>query len=80
MIRTLSRRGPDERGCHVNGVIGFAHARLSIIDVAAGQQLMSNEDATLWVTFNGEIFNYIELRDQLEQKGHRFATSWALVP
>jgi asparagine synthase (glutamine-hydrolysing) len=54
--------------------VGLAHARLSIIDVAGGQQPMCNEDSSLWITFNGEIFNYLELREELIRKGHRFAT------
>lgn len=54
--------------------VGLAHARLSIIDLAGGQQPMCNEDSSLWITFNGEIFNYLELREELRSKGHRFAT------
>ncbi len=74
MSSALSHRGPDDRGLYVDGRIGLAHRRLSIIDVAGGLQPMSNEDETLWITFNGEIFNYVELRAELISRGHRFAT------
>jgi asparagine synthase (glutamine-hydrolysing) len=74
MIATLRHRGPDASGVHVSGEVGFAHARLSIIDLQGGAQPMSTTDGRLWITFNGEIFNYIELREQLRGKGHRFST------
>ena len=74
MIGMLAHRGPDSAGVHVEDSVGLAHSRLSIIDLARGQQPMCNEDSSLWITFNGEIFNYVELRDELVQKGHRFAT------
>ena len=74
MIGTLSHRGPDARGVHVAGEAGLAHARLSIIDLEGGAQPMSSTDGRLWITFNGEIFNYIELREELVSKGHHFAT------
>jgi asparagine synthase (glutamine-hydrolysing) len=74
MIGMLAHRGPDSTGLHAEHGVGLAHTRLSIIDLASGQQPMCNEDASLWITFNGEIFNYVELRDELVQKGHRFAT------
>ena len=74
MIGVIRHRGPDAEGAFVDGPVGLAHARLSIIDLAGGRQPMTNEDGTLWITFNGEIFNYIELRQQLETRGHRFAT------
>src|SRR5687768_12196775 len=74
MIEALAHRGPDDRGCHLDGCIGLGHARLSIVDVGGGHQPMTNEDSTLWLTFNGEIFNYVELRRELEGRGHRFAT------
>jgi asparagine synthase (glutamine-hydrolysing) len=74
MIRMLAHRGPDDTGFHTESSVGLAHARLSIIDLAGGQQPMCNEDASLWITFNGEIFNYVELREELVRKGHRFAT------
>jgi asparagine synthase (glutamine-hydrolysing) len=74
MIGTVRHRGPDESGIWTDGSIGLAHTRLSIIDLSGGRQPMSNEDGTLQVTFNGEIFNFVELRADLEKKGHRFAT------
>ena len=74
MVAQLSHRGPDDHGVHVAGKTGLAHARLSIIDLAGGRQPMSIHDGKLWITFNGEIFNYIELREELLQKGHKFAT------
>lgn len=74
MLARLSHRGPDDRGLYVDNGVGLGHTRLSILDLASGRQPMTNEDGTLWVTFNGEIFNYIELRQWLVQKGHRFAT------
>ncbi len=74
MIGEVAHRGPDGSGVHVDGPVGIAHARLSIIDVAGGAQPMGGGDGTLWITFNGEIFNYLELRAGLEARGHRFAT------
>jgi asparagine synthase (glutamine-hydrolysing) len=74
MIAMLAHRGPDDRGMHIEPGAGLAHARLSILDVAGGRQPMSNEDGTLWITFNGEIFNYVELREELVRRGHRFRT------
>ena len=74
MIGTLSHRGPDASGVHVAGEAGLAHARLSIIDLEGGAQPMCSADGRLWITFNGEIFNYIELREELVSKGHRFMT------
>jgi asparagine synthase (glutamine-hydrolysing) len=74
MTRALAHRGPDETGVAVRGRAGLAHTRLSIIDLATGQQPLSNEDDSVWVTFNGEIFNYVELREELVACGHRFKT------
>lgn len=74
MIGTLHHRGPDGRAWLAGKGFGFAHARLSIIDLAGGQQPIRNEDGTVWVIFNGEIFNYIELRRELEAAGHVFYT------
>jgi asparagine synthase (glutamine-hydrolysing) len=74
MLAQLHHRGPDDHGIYLGNDIGLGHTRLSILDLAGGRQPMTNEDGTLWVTFNGEIFNYIELRQRLVQKGHRFAT------
>jgi asparagine synthase (glutamine-hydrolysing) len=74
MVEMLHHRGPDGSGVQVRGQAVLAHARLSIIDLAGGAQPMSNEDGAVWVTFNGEIYNYLELRVELEARGHRFST------
>ncbi len=74
MISTLRHRGPDGFGFHVDAGVGMAHARLSIIDMATGAQPIHNPPRTVWTVFNGEIFNYLELRAGLEAKGHRFYT------
>jgi len=74
MISALAHRGPDANGFHCSGPVGMAHARLSIIDLSGGAQPMSIADGKLWITFNGEIFNYVELREELIKKGHKFAT------
>ena len=75
MIRTLHHRGPDGFGYHTEGPIGLAHARLSIIDLATGGQPMSDATGSIWISFNGEIFNYIELRATLQAAGHVFRTT-----
>jgi asparagine synthase (glutamine-hydrolysing) len=72
MIRTLHHRGPDANGVAVSGSVGLGHARLSIIDLSGGIQPMSSADGQLTLTFNGEIFNYIELRQELIALGRRF--------
>ena len=74
MIARLHHRGPDGTGILVDGAIGLAHARLSIIDISGGQQPIHNEDRTVQVVLNGEIFNYVELRRELVGRGHRFYT------
>lgn len=76
MLDPLASRGPDGRGTYLEEPeqLGLAHARLSIIDLAGGAQPIHNEDRTIWVVFNGEIFNYVELRAELEKAGHRFYT------
>lgn len=75
MVNVLRHRGPDGEGFYVDDNIGLAHARLSIIDLATGEQPIRNEDGTVWVVFNGEIFNYVELRASLERRGHHFYTA-----
>jgi len=75
MIDQLSHRGPDGKGYYTDEHIGLGHARLSIIDLNSGSQPIHNENKTIWVIFNGEIFNYIELRKDLEKKGHVFYTN-----
>jgi asparagine synthase (glutamine-hydrolysing) len=74
MIHTLHHRGPDGYGFHVEDSVGLAHARLSIIDLSTGDQPIANEDGSVWTVFNGEIFNYVELRATLQQAGHVFRT------
>ena len=74
MAGALSHRGPDEFGIYRDNEAGLSHARLSIIDLATGQQPLSNERKTLWISFNGEIFNYVELREELAALGHQFST------
>jgi asparagine synthase (glutamine-hydrolysing) len=74
MITSMRYRGPDEFGIYKDGDIGLGHARLSIIDLSGGQQPMHNEDKSVWIVFNGEIFNYLEIREALIKKGHRFYT------
>ncbi|TMA82918.1 MAG: amidotransferase 1, exosortase A system-associated [Deltaproteobacteria bacterium] len=74
MTDTLIHRGPDDEGFYIANGVGLGHRRLSIIDLSAGHQPMSNEDDTVWVVFNGEIYNYPELRALLEKKGHVFKT------
>jgi asparagine synthase (glutamine-hydrolysing) len=75
MLGMIRHRGPDQFGIYLDDQIGLGSARLSIIDLKSGQQPIANEDQTLWIVFNGEIFNYIELRPQLEQRGHHFRTN-----
>src|SRR6266481_772967 len=74
MNQTMIHRGPDDGGVFVGPGIGLGHRRLSIIDLAGGHQPMSNEDGTIWVLLNGEIYNYPELRAELLQRGHKFVT------
>jgi len=72
---TMAHRGPDGVGYHVHKNVGLGHRRLSIIDLSSGAQPMSNEDESIWITFNGEIYNYPDLKKELEAKGHRFRTN-----
>ncbi len=74
MNRVLAHRGPDDDGSYLAGSLGLGHRRLSIIDVAHGHQPLSNEDQTVWVVFNGMIYNYKPLMETLTRYGHRFAT------
>ena len=75
LCEKLVHRGPDADGYHVEGDIGLGQRRLSIIDLPGGGQPMSNGDGSVWITFNGEIYNFRELRRELEQQGHRFHSS-----
>ena len=74
MIGALAHRGPDERGLYRDERAGLAHTRLSTIDIASGQQPLADAGGTIWIVFNGEIFNYIELREELAAIGYRFRT------
>lgn len=71
----MTHRGPDDAGVYLNKNIGLAHRRLSIIDVAGGYQPLSNEDDTVWIIYNGEIYNYLDLKETLKSKGHVFKTN-----
>jgi asparagine synthase (glutamine-hydrolysing) len=75
MCDLIRHRGPDDEGFYTDGPCGLGMRRLSIIDLSTGHQPISNEDGTIWVVFNGEIYNYQELRQDLIQRGHRFATN-----
>ena len=74
MCDEIRHRGPDDEGYRIDGRMGLGMRRLSIIDLATGRQPISNEDGTVWVVFNGEIYNYRELRASLIRSGHRFRT------
>ncbi|MCC7153193.1 MAG: asparagine synthetase B, partial [Bryobacterales bacterium] len=74
MVKALGHRGPDGAGVHLDDGAGLGHTRLAILDIAGGYQPMSNEDGSLWITFNGEIFNHVELRQELLGKGHVLST------
>lgn len=74
MVHVMKHRGPDDEGFYLDEFVALGHARLSIIDVECGGQPMPNEDKSVWIVLNGEIYNYIELRDELTAKGHVFNT------
>ena len=74
MRDVLRHRGPDGEGLWLEGPVGLGHRRLSIVDVAGGQQPMANEDDTVWITYNGELYNHAALRPGLEAAGHRYRT------
>lgn len=74
MTRSIRHRGPDDEGYHLDGPLGFGFRRLSIIDLEGGHQPMSDQQKTTWVVFNGEIYNFQELRSELESHGHVFQT------
>jgi asparagine synthase (glutamine-hydrolysing) len=74
MLDTIRHRGPDDEGIFLDSQVGLGHRRLSIIDLSSGHQPLSNEDGTVWIVFNGEIYNYRELRPLLLEKGHVFKT------
>jgi asparagine synthase (glutamine-hydrolysing) len=74
MRDVLLHRGPDDHGIHVDGQVALGHRRLSIVDLVAGHQPLGNEDGTVWIVFNGEIYNHADLRAVLEPAGHRYRT------
>ncbi|MBD3289378.1 asparagine synthase (glutamine-hydrolyzing), partial [candidate division KSB1 bacterium] len=74
MCDVIRHRGPDDDGILVDGHVGLGMRRLSIIDLQTGKQPISNENESVWIVFNGEIYNHVELRNELEKKGHRFKT------
>ncbi len=74
MVGTLVHRGPDEGGVSVNGPVGLGHRRLSVIDLSGGRQPMSSDDGSVTLVYNGEVFNFVELRQELQRRGHRFRT------
>jgi asparagine synthase (glutamine-hydrolysing) len=75
MTNALQHRGPDEMGIYKDNQIGLGHTRLSIIDLSKGRQPIHNEDRSIWIVYNGEVFNYLELREELLKKGHKFITN-----
>ena len=75
MNNAIRHRGPDDDGFYINGSVGLAMRRLAIIDLKSGQQPIHNHDRTAWIVFNGEIYNYLEIRQQLEKLGHTFYTN-----
>ena len=75
MMDAMRHRGPDDEGMYISGSVGLGHRRLSIIDLSTGKQPIGNEDGTIWIVFNGEIYNFQELRSFLIKRGHRFRTS-----
>lgn len=74
MMTRIHHRGPDDCGLYLEPGMGMGNVRLSIIDLSGGDQPLSNEDGSLWIVYNGEVFNYIELYEELIKKGHRFRT------
>jgi asparagine synthase (glutamine-hydrolysing) len=74
MLATIAHRGPDDEGVYLGPHVALGHKRLSIIDLSSGHQPLSNEDGTIWIVFNGEIYNFRELRNFLVSKGHVFRT------
>src|SRR5258708_4755189 len=75
MTDSISHRGPDDEGYFIAGPLGFGFRRLSIIDLAGGHQPMSDQEESIWVIFNGEIYNFLELKRELQSHGHVFRTN-----
>lgn len=74
MCRVMQHRGPDDEGILLRGSVGLGHRRLSIVDLAGGHQPLANEDGTVWVSYNGEIYNHLDIRPELEAAGHTYRT------
>src|SRR5262249_30653037 len=74
MNHQIRHRGPDDGGLFVEGQVGLAMRRLSIVDLKTGHQPLSNEEENIWIVFNGEIYNHQQLRTELEAAGHRYRT------
>src|SRR6266496_4256709 len=74
MCQIIAHRGPDDQGTYAKGAVGIGMRRLSIVDLATGHQPISNEDESLWIVFNGEIYNHLELRENLIARGHTYRT------
>src|SRR6266704_1271073 len=74
MRDVIRHRGPDDEGLFIDGAVGLGHRRLSIVDVAGGHQPMTNEDGSLHITYNGEIYNHADYRSELEARGHVYRT------
>ena len=74
MCEVISHRGPDDQGVYAQGPVGIGMRRLSIVDLATGHQPISNEDGSIWIVFNGEIYNHSELRERLIARGHSYRT------
>jgi asparagine synthase (glutamine-hydrolysing) len=74
MRDVITHRGPDEAGLHLDRLAALAHRRLSIVDLTTGQQPLSNEDGSIWIVFNGEIYNHADIRGELQARGHHYRT------
>src|SRR5439155_25724185 len=74
MRDVLTHRGPDDAGLYADDRAALGHRRLSIVDLGTGHQPLANEDETIWIAFNGEIYNHADLRRDLEARGHRYKT------
>src|SRR5918912_2287737 len=74
MRDVITHRGPDDEGIYIDGRVGLGHRRLSIVDVASGHQPMTNEDESLHIVYNGEVYNHADFRHDLEARGHRYRT------
>ena len=79
MLAMIRHRGPDQFGVYLDGPFGMGNARLSILDLTTGQQPIANEAGTLWIMFNGEIFNHTELRVELQARGQRMGWRKILI-